>query len=99
MLHSTSSTTSQSPRLDDGPVRNGCVFDYDDNAASDDKAQLFPVRLLHVVFIHELYIAPDACVFVDDGSSDCGVGADCSRNFSIFLCLLMFSRWCGVISS
>src|SRR5438094_489726 len=73
--------SSESPRLDDGPVRNGCVFDYDDNAASDDKAQLFPVRLLHAVFIHDLYIATDACVFVDDGSSDRGVGTDSQRNF------------------
>ena len=68
--------------LDHRPVRNRCVLDDDDNAVLNDKAQIFPARLLHVVFVDDPHIAADARVFVDDRFLDRCVRADAQRNLS-----------------
>jgi hypothetical protein len=40
------------------------------NAVADDEAQVFLVCFLHVVCIHNLYLASDAGVFVDNGLAE-----------------------------
>ena len=57
--------SSRSVLLDHHPIRNGGILDDDHNAVADDKAQVFPVGLLHVIAVHNPYLAPNAGVFVD----------------------------------
>src|SRR4030095_17244261 len=63
-------TASCSARLDDHPLGNGCVLYYDDDPVLNDEPQVFPACLHPAVFIYAPYVAPDACVLVDNGSLD-----------------------------
>ena len=49
--------SSRSVLLDHHPIRNGGILDDDHNAVADDKAQVFLVRLLHVVVVHNELVA------------------------------------------
>src|SRR5678810_392653 len=69
------------PRLDDRPVGNSCVLYYDDDSVLNDEAQILPACLHHAVFIHDPYVAPDACVLVDNGSLDCCVRTNAQGHF------------------
>ena len=59
--------SSRPVSLDHHPVRNGGVLEHDHNAVLDHEAQAFLVGLLHVVVVHNPYMAPDPGVFVNKG--------------------------------
>ena len=76
--------SSRSVPLDHHPVRNGGILDDDHNAVADDKAQVFLVGLLHVLVVHNPYMAPDAGVFVDNGVGDRRVRPHAQGNGPLF---------------
>src|SRR6201991_3908823 len=52
--------------LDHRAIRYGGVLYDDDNAVLNYEAEIFPGRLLHMVFVDDPHVAADAGVFVDD---------------------------------
>jgi hypothetical protein len=69
-------------QLNDHSIRYRRVLDDHDDPVLDDETELFPATFDYIFSIHDLYVAADSGVLVDDRFPDPRIRADSQGDFS-----------------